>query len=327
VAQRIFSSRTERDGLLATLWFNVAMYAVRPWPWILVALASLVLYPELEDPATGYVRTIVDLLPSPIKGLLLASFAAAYMSTISTQLNWGASYLVNDLYLRFMDPEASERRRVMVSRLATVLLFLLSAIVTMNLSSIEGAWRILLALGAGTGLVYILRWYWWRINAWSEISAMAASLVISTILQAGWRLDAGNPEQFAYLMLITVASTTVVWLTVTYLTRPVPEETLLAFYHRVRPGGAGWRRVSEAAGYGVAPIPGGALSWTNWLAGVVAVYTTLFGVGRILFGQTLDGLLFLAVAVGAFAWIARSLRHEPSVVVRSAAEPSISSVR
>jgi Na+/proline symporter len=327
VAQRIFSSRTERDGLLATLWFNVAMYAVRPWPWILVALASLVLYPELEDPATGYVRTIVDLLPSPIKGLLLASFAAAYMSTISTQLNWGASYLVNDLYLRFMDPEASERRRVMVSRLATVLLFLLSAIVTMNLSSIEGAWRILLALGAGTGLVYILRWYWWRINAWSEISAMAASLVISTILQAGWRLDAGNPEQFAYLMLITVASTTVVWLTVTYLTRPVPEETLLAFYHRVRPGGRGWRRVSEAAGYGVEPIPGGALSWTNWLAGVVAVYTTLFGVGRILFGQTLDGLLFLAVAVGAFAWIARSLRHEPSVVVRSAAEPSISSVR
>ncbi|CAN5380796.1 Na+:solute symporter [soil metagenome] len=327
VAQRIFSSRTERDGLLATLWFNVAMYAVRPWPWILVALASLVLYPELEDPATGYVRTIVDLLPSPIKGLLLASFAAAYMSTISTQLNWGASYLVNDLYLRFMDPEASERRRVMVSRLATVLLFLLSAIVTMNLSSIEGAWRILLALGAGTGLVYILRWYWWRINAWSEISAMAASLVISTILQAGWRLDAGNPEQFAYLMLITVASTTVVWLTVTYLTRPVPEETLLAFYHRVRPGGQGWRRVSEAAGYGVEPIPGGALSWTNWLAGVVAVYTTLFGVGRILFGQTLDGLLFLAVAVGAFAWIARSLRHEPSVIVRSAAEPSISSVR
>lgn len=307
VAQRIFSSRTERDGLLATLWFNVAFYALRPWPWILVALASIVLYPGLDDPSVGYVRTIVDLLPTPLRGLLVASFAAAYMSTMSTQLNWGASYLVNDIYLRFMRPDASERRTIAVSRGMTVLLFALSAVVTVNLTSIEGAWRILIALGAGTGLVYILRWYWWRINAWSEISAMVASMAAALTLQFGFGLSESDPVQFAWLMLITVAVSTVVWVSVTYLTSPTPDHTLLAFYHRVRPGGPGWRRVAAAAGYPGEGIDGGALNWTNWLAGIVAVYGTLFGTGRILFGEIIEGVLFLALAVLAFVWIARSL--------------------
>ncbi|HET7273856.1 MAG TPA: sodium:solute symporter family protein [Longimicrobiaceae bacterium] len=307
IAQRIFSCRTEREGVLATLWFNVAMYAIRPWPWILVALASVILYPGLDDPAAGYVRTMVDLLPSPIKGLLLASFAAAYMSTISTQLNWGASYLVNDLYLRFIDPGASERRRVAISRGATVLLFGLSAIVTMNLTSIEGAWKILLAMGAGTGLVYILRWYWWRINAWSELSAMAASLVVSLALTQWYGLDAADPMEFAYLMLITVAATTVVWVAVTFLTAPVTEATLVAFYHRVRPGGIGWRRVALEAGYGAERMAGGALNWTNWLAGVVAVYSALFGVGRIIFGEMLIGVGLLGIAALAFTLIGRNM--------------------
>jgi SSS family solute:Na+ symporter len=321
VAQRIFSARTERDGVLATLWFNVAMYAVRPWPWILVALASVVLYPGLEDPATGYVRAIVDLLPTPLKGLLLASFAAAYMSTISTQLNWGASYLVNDLYLRFLNPGASQRRLIAISRVATLLLFLLSAAVTANLTSIEGAWKILLALGAGTGLVYILRWYWWRINAWSEISAMVASLVVSIVLQRGFGLDSADPAQFAWLMMLTVALSTVVWVATTLLTAPVPEATLLAFYRRVRPGGPGWHRVSRAGGYGEEPITGGALNWTNWIAGVVAVYATLFGVGRLLFGEPGQGLLFLGLAVAAFLWIARALAHAEETPQRGALEP------
>jgi solute:Na+ symporter, SSS family len=309
VAQRIFSARTERDGMLATLWFNVAMYALRPWPWILVALASLILYPGLEDPATGYVRTIVDLLPSPMKGLLIASFMAAYMSTISTQLNWGASYLVNDIYLRFLNPEAGERRRVAVSRAATLVLFGLSALVTANLSSIEGAWRLLLALGAGTGLVYILRWYWWRINAWSEISAMVASLVISTALQWLGGFDSNDPNDFAWLMLLTVGLSTAVWLLTTYLTAPVPDEKLIAFYHRVRPGGPGWRRVAIAAGYGPEKMDGGALNWTNWIAGVVAVYACLFGSGRIIFGDVLEGVLLLGLALAAFFWISRTLRR------------------
>ncbi|CAN5713605.1 Na+:solute symporter [soil metagenome] len=320
VAQRIFSARTERDGVLATLWFNVAHYAIRPWPWILVALCTLVLYPGLEDPATGYVHAVVDLLPTPLTGLLIASFAAAYMSTISTQLNWGASYLVNDLYLRFLDPNASERRRVAVSRGTTVLLFLLSAVVTANLTSIEGAWRILLAMGAGTGLVYILRWYWWRINAWSEISAMVASLVISLVLQRWFGLDSSDPVGFAHLMLLTVALSTVIWVAATYLSRPVPEETLIAFYHRVRPGGPGWRHVATAAGYGPEPMSGGALNWTNWVAGVVAVYATLFGTGRIIFGDVASGVGFLLVAVLAFGWIARSL-SEPEIPLSGAPTP------
>ncbi len=309
VAQRIFSARTERDGVLATLWFNIAMYALRPWPWILVALASLILYPGLEDPATGYVMAMVDLLPTPLRGVLVASFAAAYMSTMSTQLNWGASYLVNDIYLRFMRPEASTRRRIAVSRGVTVLLFVLSAIVTVNLSTIEGAWRLLLALGAGTGLVYILRWYWWRINAWSEISAMVASGVISLTLQFGFGLSEADPTEFAWLMLITVALSTVVWVAVTFLTSPTPDAKLVSFYRRVRPGGRGWRRISALAGYPGEAMDGGMLNWTNWVAGVTAVYATLFGTGRILFGDAVQGLLLLLVAIAAFAWISRNLRE------------------
>ena len=310
IAQRIFSARTERDGVLATLWFNIAHYAIRPWPWILVALASTVLYPGLENPREGYVRAVMDLLPSGLTGLVLASFAAAYMSTISTQLNWGASYLVNDLYVRFLRPDVEGRRLVMVSRLATVVIMLSSLVVTWFLTSIEGAWRFLLAIGAGTGLVLILRWYWWRINAWSEISAMIASLVVSLVLWFGVGLDPDDPTQWAWIMLATVALSTVVWLAVTFVTRPEEERVLQAFYRRVRPGGRGWRRVSRGLGYGPEPMDGGSLNWTNWVAGVTCVYASLFGVGRVLFGQLGAGLGFLCLAAASFAWIGRSLRRE-----------------
>src|SRR3712207_3075838 len=181
VAQRIFSAKTERDGVLATLFFQVAHYALRPWPWILTALASVILYPTLEDKESGYVKVYIDYLPSPWKGLMLVGFAAAYMSTIATHLNWGASYLVNDVYRRFWRREGTDKHFVNVSRATTVFLFLASLLVTWQLSSVEQAWRFLLALGAGTGLVLILRWYWWRINAWSEISAMIASFVVSLV--------------------------------------------------------------------------------------------------------------------------------------------------
>jgi SSS family solute:Na+ symporter len=313
IAQRIFSARTERDGLLATLWFNVAHYAVRPWPWILTALSVVIIYPGLEDPATGYVRAVVDLLPPGFRGLLIASFAAAYMSTISTQLNWGASYLVNDLYLRFVNPNADEGRVVRLSRLCTGLIFVLSAGVTYVLhraGSIEGAWRIIIALGAGTGLVYILRWYWWRINAWSEISAMAAAMVAFTAFTSFGVFDPVDPLEGTYLMLATTAITTVVWVAVTYLTAPTDEATLVAFYRRVRPGGRGWARVARAAGLAPEPMAGGALSWVNWLAGVVSVYATLFGVGRLIFGGWMEALAWLALAAAAFALIARNLSHE-----------------
>jgi SSS family solute:Na+ symporter len=316
VAQRIFSSKTERDGVLATLFFNVAHYAIRPWPWIITGLATVLLYPAGIGPAhdheAAYVQAYVDLLPTPWRGFMMAGFAAAYMSTVGTQLNWGASYLVNDFYKRFVNKTSTEKHYVTVSRWSTVFLFLASIFVTWQLDTVASAWKLLLALGSGTGAVLILRWYWWRINAWSEISAMIASFVVSLIalnvVEA--RMPKDSPLVQTYVMLITVAISTTVWLTVTFLTPPENDAKLDSFYQRVRPGGPGWRRVSERLGYGGETIPGGALAWTNWLAGIIAVYSSLFGIGKLIFGETATGVIMLVVSAVAFAWIARAFREE-----------------
>jgi len=314
IVQRILSAKDERHGLLATLWFNIAHYALRPWPWILVGFVAAIRYPGLANPEEGYVRVMVDVLPSPFKGLMLAAFAAAYMSTISTHLNWGASYLVNDIYLRFIRPDAGPRAQVVASRAATTILMVLSLVVMAFLTSVEQGWKLLLGLGAGTGLVLILRWYWWRVSAWSEISAMAASFVTSISLQA-LGLDLGDTASgdYALTMLITVAVTTVVWLTVTFLTAPESDATLERFYRRVRPGGAGWRQVSERLGYGGDTIPGGALSWVNWVAGVAAVYAAVFAVGAALTGSLARGGVYGVVAIAAFSLIYRNLRADPAL--------------
>jgi SSS family solute:Na+ symporter len=319
VAQRIFSARTERDGILATLFFNVGHYALSPWPWIITGLATVILYPGgvivngQPDKEAAYVQAMVDLLPSGWKGFMLAGFAAAYMSTVGTHLNWGASYLVGDVYKRFLRKNESEKHYVAVSRWTTVGLFLLSIVVTLNLSSIEGAWRFLLALGSGTGLVLILRWYWWRINAWSEISAMLTSMVVSLAAFALVPKGSGPGavfEQQAIVMLTTVAITTVVWIAVTFLTKPEPEATLDAFYRRVRPGGPGWETVSRRLGYGRESIPGGAMSFVNWFLGIVLVYTALFGIGKIVFGQLWMGFALLDVAIVSFILIMWSLKKQ-----------------
>ncbi len=319
VAQRIFSAKTERDGILATLFFNVGHYALRPWPWILTGLATVLLYPAgvlvngKPDHEAAYVQAMVDLMPAGWKGFMLAGFAAAYMSTVGTHLNWGASYLVGDVYKRFLRKGESEKHYVMVSRWTTVGLFLLSIVVTLNLSSIEGAWRFLLALGSGTGLVLILRWYWWRVNAWSEISAMLTSMVVSL---AAFKFvpEGSGPgaafERQAIVMLVTVVATTVVWLAVTFLTSPEPDATLDAFYMRVRPGGPGWARVSQRLGFGRESIPGGAMSFLNWGLGILLVYTALFGIGKIVFGRLLTGFELLDVAIVAFILIMWNLRRE-----------------
>ncbi|HEX8943474.1 MAG TPA: sodium:solute symporter family protein [Gemmatimonadaceae bacterium] len=318
IAQRIFSARSERDGVLAVLSFQVAHYALRPWPWIITGLATVILYPNgigpSHDHEAAYVQAFVDLLPTPWRGFMMAGFAAAYMSTVATQLNWGASYLVNDVYRRFMNKDASQKHYVGVSRWATIVLFLLSTLVTWQLSSVEGAWKFLLAIGAGTGLVLILRWYWWRINAWSEISAMLASFAVSAIcfltVPGRWYpLD--DPRNDSVIMLITVGASTVIWLAVTYLTPAEDDAVLDSFYRRVRPGGPGWAKVSERLRFGREQIPGGALAWTNWIAGIVAVYSTLFGIGKFVFGEWGTGLILLVIATIAFAWIARSFRSEP----------------
>ncbi|MGE5354344.1 MAG: sodium:solute symporter family protein [Acidobacteriota bacterium] len=295
VAQRIFCAKNEKHSLLATLWFNIAHYALRPWPWVIVALVAVVRYnndPAFHaDPESGYIRILISDLPSYFRGLMLAAFAAAYMSTIGTQLNWGASYLVNDVYRRFV-PEKTEKHYVKFSQVVTMVLMILSAVVTFYMDSIASAWQFLMALGAGTGLVYILRWFWWRINAWSEISAMASAFVVSLILQFGLGLTESNPKEFAYILLITTGVTTVVWLTVTFLTKPEPSEVLLSFYRRVRPNATMWGPVAKQA-TDIVPQKDGLFNLMNWISGVIMIYCTLFGMGRLVLGDTLLGVVLL----------------------------------
>jgi SSS family solute:Na+ symporter len=315
IAQRMFSARDEKHSLLATLWFNVAHYAVRPWPWILVALASLILFPGLQDPETGYVRVMIAYLPPSLRGLMIAAFAAAYMSTIATQLNWGASYLVNDFYRRFLKPKASDRHYVRASQLATVLLTLISAVVTFYLDSIAGAWKLLLVTGAGTGSVLLLRWYWWRINAWSEVSAMISAFVVSVTLQLGFRLDTDQPRDFAWVMIVTVGITTVAWLATTLLTRPEPDDVLVAFYQRTHPSVAGWARIARLAP-DAKPSRDGLRNLLDWVAGCALIYGVLFGVGKLLLHETGPGLALLAggVAGGAVIYWDLSRRGWSAVV-------------
>ncbi|HKF56027.1 MAG TPA: sodium:solute symporter family protein [Blastocatellia bacterium] len=309
VAQRIFSAKDERNGLLATLWFNIAHYALRPWPWILTALASLVLYPALADKESGYIVTLMDprVFPTYLRGFMLAAFAAAYMSTIGTQLNWGASYVINDFYRRFIARESDERHYVIASQVVTVLLMIVSIVVTKNLSSIAQAWKLLLVTDAGTGTVLMLRWFWWRINAWSEVSAMAAAAVVSLSLQMVFKWNSDTPREFAYIMLVTVGITTVTWIAVTYLTRPEPEEKLISFYRHVRPDGPGWKRIAIRAG--VSPGQTGSLAphLTNWILGCVLIYSSLFGIGKLIFKEWLVALIYLAVAGLSALAISRTL--------------------
>src|SRR5262245_42008102 len=299
VAQRIFSARNERHGLFATLWFNIAHYAVRPWPWILTALASLVLYPTLADKESGYVRTLMDpaVFPPALRGVMLAAFAAAYMSTIGTQLNWGASYVVNDFYRRFIRRGAAEREYVVASQAVTVALMLVSIYVTLHLASIEQAWKLLIVTGAGTGTVLLLRWFWWRINAWSEVSAMAVAAAVSLFLQIGLGWNSDEPRGFAYVMLVTVGVTTVAWLPVAFGTRPEPDETLRTFYARVRPHASGWKPVAAVSD--VRPTGSLGRELANAAFGCVLVYSALFGVGYVLLRSVAIGIMLLLISAAS----------------------------
>jgi Na+/proline symporter len=310
VAQRIFSAKNERHGLLATLWFNIAHYALRPWPWILTALASLILYPTLVDKESGYIKTLMDphVFPTYLRGFMLAAFAAAYMSTIGTQLNWGASYVINDFYRRFVKRDAREKHYVIASQIVTVLLMIASLTVTFYMESIGGAWKLLLVTGAGTGTVLLLRWFWWRINAWSEVSAMICAAVVSIFLQVVLKWDSDRPVDFAYLMIVTVGITSVVWIVVTMITRPEPVEKLVSFYRRVRPEGPGWNGIAARADLAEEHAHGRlSLQIFNWILGCALIYGSLFGIGKLIFKEWGTGVIYLAIAILAGVLISRNL--------------------
>ena len=293
VAQRMFAARNEKHAVFSTLWFNIAHYALRPWPWILVALVSLVVYPNLADPKLGYPKMMMDFLPVGLKGLMIAAFFAAFMSTIDTHLNWGASYLVNDFYKRFIKKGAKSSHYILVSRIAVVLIMVLAGFTAYWMESIKDAWELLLAIGAGTGLVYILRWYWWRINAWSEISAMVSSFVIAITLIKFTPLGEDGDLNWAYRMLITVGITTCIWLIVTFLTKPVDKEHLTRFYKKIMPGGF-WKPFRSEIKSAKIKISSDIV---RWLLGTILVYSALFGIGKIILLEAETGIGFLLISV------------------------------
>ncbi len=302
IAQRMMSARNEKHAVFATLWFTIAHYCIRPWPWILTGLAALVLYPDLAPEAKrlGYVYAMRDYLPAGLRGVLLASFLAAYMSTVSTQLNWGASYIVNDVYRRFARPDATEKQLVRFARITTIVIMALSLVVTAILETISGAWLFIIEAGAGLGLVLILRWYWWRINAWSELSAMIVPLVVYGFVRA--RTTIVFPES----LYLIVGVTTVVWIAATYLTPPVETRTLVEFYRRVHPGGPGWKPIAALCP-DVRPDGGLGRAVLDWLAGVLLVYATLFMIGDLIFSEWARAGGLGAVAAACALWLARSL--------------------
>lgn len=317
-AQRMLAARDEGHAVKAMLWFNVAHYGLRPWPWILVALASLVVFPDLasiQEAFPGISPSILghDLaypamlsyLPVGVLGLVVASLAAAYMSTISTHLNWGASYVVEDVYRRFVRPDADERHYVTVARIATVGLTAAMSVVALWLETALQAFQILLQIGAGTGLVFLLRWFWWRVNAWSELSAMVISFAIAVWFEF-FHLPLGLPEYSPSTRLVLgVVFTTIGWLTVTFLTRPSDEAVLRAFHDRMRPVGRGWRAV-----VGDRPPPEGesvGAAALAWFLGCVAVYAALFGTGYALYGNAVAAVVLGGLAAAAGAGVVRLL--------------------
>jgi Na+/proline symporter len=312
IAQRMLASKSEKDSLGAVLFFNIAHYVLRPWPWILVALASLVVYPNLSDIQVAFPNldptllghdiaypAMLKFLPVGFIGLMVGGLIAANSSTILTHLNWGASYLVHDFYRRFVRPTAEESHYVLVGRAATVFLFLGASGVVYLLDTAKDAFDIILQIGAGTGLLYLVRWFWWRVNAWCEVVAMTSSLVVSVGLLILSRQGVSVSTHAG--LLITVAATTVCWVAAAFVAPETDRAVLIAFYRKVRPFGPGWERIRHEAGVTTVPdeaahhnIPRALL---GWLAGCTAIWSSLFAVGNFLYGRLPQAWLMTAIFV------------------------------
>lgn len=301
IVQRMASCRSERDSQLAALWFQVAHYCVRPWPWLLVAFVALVMYPDLKtakDPGAGFPMVIRDLAPTGLRGLLLVTFFAAYMSTISTQVNWGASYLVNDFYKRFLAPQATDKQLAAASRVASVIVLVVGGGVAFAMRdiSVDTAWKLMLALGAGTGLVFMLRWFWWRINAWSEIVAMVASLVFFVAFDAVMGGEGQLLAKDEHLLVVVALVTIMCWLAATFATAPEDNSRLLEFYRHVRPTALGWGPIARQAPEVRSPDRLG-VSLVCAVLGAGIVYSVLPATGYILFGKWVAATACAAIAV------------------------------
>ncbi len=307
IAQRMLAARTEKDALAGTLLFNLAHYALRPWPWIIVALCSMIVFPKVSDIARALPHVdptllgndmaysaMLTFLPSGMLGLMVAGLLAAYVSTISTHLNWGTSYLVHDFYRRFVRTNEPEAHYVLVGRIATGVLMVAAGLFTLVLDTAQGSFNLLLSVGAGTGLLYLLRWFWWRINAWSEITAMASSFVLAAALFIARRRGAAIPNHIS--LLVTIAVTTVVWLATAYLTEPTDRDTLRRFYMKVRPSGPGWAAIRAECPGTHAPDNLSA-AFACWVAGIALVYGALFGAGHLLFGHHTAAFIAIDAAV------------------------------
>lgn len=304
VVQRVISARSERDAVGASLFFSVAHYALRPWPWIIVALVSLLVYPELADKEAGYPLLMKDILPAGWFGLLLVVFLSAFVSTVSTHVNWGASYIINDVYKPFVRPETffdsptdADRHYVLISRIATMLMIVLAIVISYFFDSVKGGWQAILSLGAGVGPVYLLRWLWWRINAWSEISAMLAAAIGS------FSLYLAGIDDFAAVLLINTGFSSVIWVLVTLLTKPEPEELLKSFAERIHPPGPGWKKYLDTA----PPITPDLL---KSLAGVAGIISVMFGMHTWFFSNAIQGFFLLLLGLILLVMVTRSIAEE-----------------
>lgn len=313
VAQRMLSAKTERDSVFGTLAFQAMHYALRPWPWIVVALASMIVYPQISDihKAFPYVQTrllgddiaypaMLVFLPAGFAGFMVAGLFAAYRSTLETHLNWGTSYLVHDLYRRFIHRDGTERQYVLAGRIVTVLIMVLAGLLSLVLDNARQTFNLILSIGAGTGLVYLLRWFWWRINAWTEVVAMCVSFFVSAAFFVAGK--AGHPVDSNAALLWTVGITTAAWIAATYLTPPVDRATLVGFYEKVRPSGPGWAKVRGESNLPPSPdsLPN---QFLGWILALLAIYSALFGAGAFVYGNPLGGAIYAAVFVISVGWL------------------------
>jgi Na+/proline symporter len=313
IAQRMLASKSEKDALGSTLFFNLAHYVLRPWPWIITALCSIIIFPELKDIQVAFPAAdprlighdsafpaMLKFLPTGFVGLMVGGLIAANSSTILTHLNWGSSYLVHDFYRRFVAPHADERHYVNAGRICTVVLYVVAALLSLALESAQDAFEVLISIGAGTGLLYLLRWFWWRISAWCEIVAMASSFTISVVFFV--LKKAGHAPPFAHTVLYSVGFTTLCWLVTAYIGAPTSRERLISFYRKVRPSGPGWARIrAEAAEEGAADtaVTGDhmGLAVLGWVAGCLTIWSSLFAIGYFLYGRTQLALVLTAVLI------------------------------